>query len=179
MGGPCESKPEIDKIAAGQTEMEMRLRIQSEHIAQIKDASQSMVEGFREFSAEMRQQVTDIKERQITDHAETKQLRKEVEILFQDKRDLHTKILPQITETINKSSNAMTVRLEECAEKQIVPLKQRVKALEDNHLVEGGKREGWIESLKTAKMIYPIILSVGLAIAHAWRSIGNNLTGNN
>ena len=174
MTEPCESKDQIDntakavehldqglsQIKESQTEAEFRLRMQGEHIAQIKDASQQIVEGFKEFAAEMRGTVTGLKENQIKDHAATNQLRKEVEILFQDKRELRETTIPSIREDINKAKNAATVRMADCVEKDIVPLKSRVKVLEDDHLKADGKKEGIIESAKTARFLIPFVTAI-------------------
>lgn len=167
MNDPCGSKDVIDKTAAqvekltsDHGEIDFRLRLQGEHVAQIKDASHKMVASFEAFAAKLHDTVTTIKEQQIKDGIETGQLRKEVELLFSDRREMKDVVIPAVRQEITQAKAAFDVRIAECAEKKILPLVGRVKTLEDNHLVEGGKTEGFIDAVRTAKFLIPTITAI-------------------
>jgi len=122
--------------------MEFRLRMQGEHIAQIKDASLEMVSGFKGFAQEMRDTVSDMKEKQIRDDMETKQQRKEIELLFSEKRVFENDTLPKLKDAILQMGEIVNAHTRECSDKQISPIIQRLKLIEDGHLSETGKTTG-------------------------------------
>ena len=172
---PCESKPEIEKLQGqqvefkeGQNEMEFRLRMQGEHIAQIKDASLEMVSGFKDFAREMRETVSDIKDKQIRDDMETKQQRKEIEILFNDKRLFQNDTLPKLKDEILQMGNIVTVHAKECNDKQIAPIKKRLKVIEDEHLSENGSKTGVKE---WRAEIYATVIVIIALINAFWHKI--------
>ena len=167
MTDPCGSKDVIDKTSAqvdkltrDHGEIDFRLRLQGEHVAQIKDASNKMIESFDTFANRLHETVASIKEQQIKDGMKTGQLRKEIELLFAERREMKDVVIPTVKEEITKVRSAFDVRIAECAEKKIVPLVSRVKTLEDNHLVEGGKTEGFIDAVRTAKFLIPTITAI-------------------
>jgi hypothetical protein len=181
---PCESKPDIkklqgqqDEVKEGQNDMELRLRMQGEHIAQIKDAAFEMVSGFKEFATEMRSTVSEIKEKQIRDDMETQQQRKELDMLFADKRDVRDKVLPQVYLEIGAVATGSRESLKSFTDREFTPLLQRVSVIESNHTLEEGKQEGFFDSVKTWKTISVAISAFAAIAGSIWVFFSNVIGG--
>jgi ASC-1-like (ASCH) protein len=156
----CTEEKRFEAVENGQTENkqslsdnDMRQRVQGEHIAVMKDATQTISRNVEAFVTEIRGFMSQTIKDGARDAERLKMLEQDRERLYNNDKEIRDVIIPKVEAEIKDGKDQVEVRISDLVEKHIKPL-------EDRHLKESGRKQ--------MLQYIPTILTALMAAAGLW-----------